>query len=121
MDTIANLIVSIRNAEMASLKSLVTPNFKVGRAVLDILKENGYIESYLEDGQNLMITLPQSTKVHSYRRISKPGRRLYVGSKDIPLVRGGSGLLILSTPEGVLSGKEARKRNIGGEILCEVF
>jgi small subunit ribosomal protein S8 len=121
MDTIANLLTSIRNAEMASHSTVTVPTSKMKKAIVEILKENGYVGASTEENGSLTINLIKTEKLRSYRRISKPGRRMYTDAKKIPTVLGGRGLIILSTPEGVLSGKEARKRGIGGEIICEVY
>lgn len=125
MDTLSNLLTSIRNAEMARHTALTVPHSKMSAAVLEVLKTNGYITSYKTEGegvqQKLAIELPQPVKVHSYRRISKPGRRLYTPVSEIPIVIRGLGMVILSTPKGVMSGKQAKKQNLGGELICEVY
>jgi small subunit ribosomal protein S8 len=121
MDHIANLITSIRNAEMVRHSALTVPNSKLSRAVLDVLKERGMVTSYEAAERTIDITLPQPVSLHHYKRVSKSGRRIYTNSHTIPIVQRGFGSVIISTSEGVMSGQEARKRKIGGEILCEIY
>jgi len=121
MDHLSNLITSIRNAEMVRHTQLTAPNNKLSRAVLDVLKETKYVSSYAVEEQKLVIKLAQPVKLHHYKRVSKPGRRVYRPAGNIPLVMRGFGMVIVSTPEGVMTGDQARKRKIGGEILCEVY
>lgn len=126
MDTIANLITSIRNAEMAGHKSLTVPNSKIALNLLEILKEQRYLKGYTvkEDiqFQPIEITLQANLdEAHHYRRISKPGRRMYVNHKTIPSVRRGNGLVVISTSLGLLTGSDAKKKGVGGEIICEVY
>ncbi|MEI6477877.1 MAG: 30S ribosomal protein S8 [bacterium] len=121
MDTIANLLTSIRNAEMARLQTVLTPTSKLRKAVATILQKEGYIAGLEEVDGKLKITLGAKGKRHTYKRVSKLGRRVYVGVGKIPLILGGKGMVIISTSEGVLSGREARKRKLGGELICEVY
>ena len=125
MDTISNLITSIRNAEMASHASVTVPSSKIAQHVLEILKAKGYIAGYVvkeaKPQSVIEIGLIRPRIVHHYRRISKPGRRVYVPCSEIPKVLNGLGMVILSTSQGVMAGQEARKRKIGGELLCEVY
>ena len=125
MDTLSNLLTSIRNAEMAHHSSLAVPFSKVSLGVLEVLKRNKYITSYSTEGegahQKIAIELSNPVTVHHYKRISKPGRRLYTPVAEIPTVIRGLGMVILSTPNGIMSGKEAKKQNVGGELICEVY
>lgn len=121
MDTIGNLLTSLRNAEMAGHTVTTVPASRFSLSVLAILKENSYIKDYVVSENRIDITLNGGSSRHSYRRISKPGRRLYVEADRIPSVRSGTGMVILSTSKGVLSGKTARKEKLGGELLCEVY
>lgn len=121
MDHLSNLITSLRNAEMVRKSQLTVPNAKHSRAVLDVLIAKGYVSSYLEQERELTITLPTPVLLHTYKRISKPGRRIYVDSHAIPRVLRGLGSAILSTSLGVMADDEARKRKVGGEVLCEVY
>jgi small subunit ribosomal protein S8 len=121
MDTISNLLTSLRNAELASHASTTVPDTKLSRAVLGVLTENGFVGAFSAENGNLTVPLTQPSIRHHYKRISKPSRRVYVGSLKIPTVRQGLGTVILSTSAGVLSGAAARKQRLGGELLCEVY
>lgn len=121
MDTIANFLTSIRNAEMAGHGTVTVPTFKIAEAIAIILKDSGFITGSSVEDKKLTLNLQKRAKAHHIKRISKPGRRMYVDAKSIPTILGGRGIVILTTPEGVLSGKEARKRHLGGELLCEVY
>jgi len=128
-DPIGDMLTRIRNAGMARKPDVVMPSSKILVAIADILKQEGYIQDYQvieKKPQNqLRIVLRYGPdKRHTIRelkRISKPGRRVYAGKDEIPRVRSGLGIAIVSTPQGVMSGYEARRRGIGGEVLCTVF
>jgi small subunit ribosomal protein S8 len=128
-DPISDMLTRIRNAGMARKATVVMPSTKVLVAIAKILKEEGYIGEYNvieKHPQNqLELTLrygpDKKHTIHELRRISKPGLRVYAGKDQIPRVRSGLGIAIVSTPQGVLTGYEARKRGIGGEVLCTVF
>ena len=128
-DPISDMLTRIRNGGMARKADVTMPSTKVLVAIARILKEEGYIgdfEVIEKRPQNtLKITLRYGTdKRHSIReirRVSKPGLRIYAGKDAIPRVKSGLGIAIVSTPEGVLTGYEARRRGIGGEVLCTVF
>ncbi|HEY7034274.1 MAG TPA: 30S ribosomal protein S8 [Thermomicrobiales bacterium] len=128
-DPISDLLTRIRNAGMARKAEVLMPSTKVLVAIVEILKQEGYIADYevLEKRpQNqLRIALRYGPdKRHTIReikRVSKPGLRVYAGKNDIPRVRSGLGIAVVSTPQGVMTGYEARKRGIGGEVLCTVF
>ncbi len=128
-DPISDMLTRIRNGGMARKAEVVMPSTKVIVAIAQILKQEGYIADFEvieKRPQNaLKINLRYSPdKRHSIReikRISKPGLRIYAGKEAIPRVRSGLGIAIVSTPEGVLTGYEARRRGIGGEVLCTVF
>jgi small subunit ribosomal protein S8 len=122
MDPIGNLLTSIRNAEAARHSELNVPFSKTSMAVLGILKDNGYIESFkdTDDAQKrIVIQLVEGIK-HKYKRLSTPGRRLYTSSRDIPIVLRGLGMVVVSTSKGMMTGKDARKQQLGGELICEV-
>ena len=128
-DPISDMLTRIRNGGMARKADVVMPSTKVIVAIAKILKEEGYIADFevteKRPQDSLKITLRYSAdKRHSIReikRISKPGLRVYAGREAIPRVRSGLGIAIVSTPEGVVTGYEARRRGIGGEVLCTVF
>ena len=123
MDTLSNLLTSIRNAEMVRHTQLTVPAAKLSLAVLAILKAKKYVANFSanEAERTITISLPEPVQTHHYKRISKPGRRMYVNSHTIPTVMGGFGIAIISTSQGVLASSEARKRKVGGEILCEIY
>lgn len=128
-DPISDMLTRIRNAGMARKAEVLMPSTKVLVAIADVLKAEGYIDDFqvIEKlpQNNIKLTLRYGAdKKHSIReikRISKPGLRIYAGKEAIPRVKSGLGIAIVSTPEGVLTGYEARRRGIGGEVLCTVF
>ena len=128
-DPISDMLTRLRNAGMARQTETTMPATKILVAIAKILKEEGYIADYQEIDRRpqnqLRVTLRYSDdKRHTIRelkRVSKPGLRVYAGKNQIPRVRSGLGIAIVSTPEGVLTGYEARRRGIGGEVLCTVF
>lgn len=123
-DPIADMLTRIRNAQSSHIVELVMPHSKIKQAIAIILQKEGYIKSskVVKNGafSNLQITLLTSDSISSLKRISKPGRRIYAKANEIPTVLGGRGLIIISTPQGIMSGVEARKAGLGGEIICEV-
>jgi small subunit ribosomal protein S8 len=126
MDPIGNLLTSIRNAELAGHTTLTVRFSKLNLAILEILRKTGFIAEFKEitaddKKKDIALTLPEPLERHHYRRLSKPGRRLYVDAGRIPTVLRGLGIVVLSTPEGVMTGKEARKRGIGGEVMFEAY
>lgn len=128
-DPISDMLTRIRNAGMARKSETSMPSTKVLVAIAKILKEEGYIADYQvieKKPQNqLLVQLRYGPdKRHTIReikRVSKPGLRVYAGKNSIPRVKSGLGVAIVSTPQGVLTGYEARRRGIGGEVLCTVF
>ena len=128
-DPISDMLTRIRNAGMARKAEVMMPSTKVIVAIAKILKDEGYIADYevIEKRPQNAIRIALrygADKRHSIReikRVSKPGLRIYAGKEAIPRVRSGLGIAIVSTPEGVLTGYEARRRGIGGEVLCTVF
>lgn len=129
MDPIGDMFTRIRNGQMRFLASIDVPASNFRQNILDILKNEGYINNYyIEKLENNKINLKVDLKyyegtpvIKEIRRISKPGRRVYSRATSIPKVMNGLGLAILSTPKGVMSDNDARKNNIGGEIICRVF
>lgn len=122
-DTIADLLVRISNAQMADKQQTFIPYSKFKMQILAVLKNEGYIADFKADKENgnIEVTLLSGVKpFEKIRRTSKPGRRVYVKSKEIPRPRG-YGMVIMSTSKGVLSGNQAKKIGLGGEIICEVF
>ena len=127
-DPLGDMLTRIRNALMRNKRTVSTPASALRRRVLEVLKSEGYIRDYAEvehsSGQKeLEIELKYyegDSVIQHIKRISKPGRRVYSGVKDIALVQNGLGIAILSTPQGVMSDTSAREANVGGEILCHV-
>ena len=128
-DPIGDMLTRIRNAQMRGKSTVLTPASKLRAWVLDVLADEGYIRGYEKtsstDGHSAIeISLKYFDGVpviKELKRISKPGRRVYLGVKDIPQVRQGLGVSIVSTPQGVMSDANARAKNVGGEVLCTVF
>jgi len=129
MDPIANMLTSIRNAQAVEHKSVRVPYSKVNFGISGILKSEGWIgniELKKKEKRNLLILTLKYTEdgrsmISGLRRVSKLGKRIYVKRNNIKDVRNNYGLAILSTPQGIMTGKEARKRGVGGEVLCEVW
>ena len=129
LDPIGDLLTRIRNAYLARAEKVSLPYSRVKEDILKILKKNKYISDFevidLDAGKkDIEVTLNNVRKtlyVPTFRRVSKPGQRIYLGSKDIRKSRNGKGIFIVSTPKGVVTGYEARSLNVGGELLCEVY
>ena len=124
-DPISDMLTRIRNANNALLPLVNVPHSKM--SIAGILKREGYIQDFSVEGQlpkELKLKLKYQGKksvIEGLRRISTPGLRRYVGSTDIPRVRGGLGVAVLSTSEGLMTGNQARKKNLGGELLCYIW
>jgi small subunit ribosomal protein S8 len=125
-DPVGDMLTRIRNAQMRGKSTVSTPASKLRAWVLDVLADEGYIRGYEKtsstDGHGAIeISLKYFDGIpviKELKRISKPGRRVYLGVKDIPQVRQGLGLSIVSTPQGVMSDANARAKNVGGEVIC---
>jgi small subunit ribosomal protein S8 len=127
-DPLGDMLTRIRNGQRAKKDSVLTPASKLRANVLEVLKREGYIRGYSEEElaghAGLRVELKYfegQPAIKHVARVSKPGRRVYSGSSDLPRVRNGLGIVIVSTPKGVLSDAEARDQNVGGEVLAEVF
>lgn len=128
-DPIADMLTRIRNASRVQHKQVVVPSSKLKVAIAAILKAEGFIENFgVTDEKpqpNLIMRLKYTGRgdavITGLERVSKPGKRVYTGFQDIPWVRAGLGITILSTPKGLMTGREARKARLGGEILCNVW
>ena len=123
-DPIADMLTRIRNAHLALHKEVSVPRSKMKEAMASILKQEGYVEDVTVDDRNITIALKYvkgRPAITGLKRISKPGRRVYVGAHQIPRVQNGLGLCILSTSRGVLDGMTAHADKTGGELLCEVW
>lgn len=125
-DPISDLLVRIQNASLVRHERVIMPSSRLKAAVAATLKKGGYINEFDTDktAHTLKLTLSYSNgkpAISGFKRISKPSRRLYYSVNDIKPVKRGNGLLVLSTPAGVLSGKEARMQKVGGEALFEIW
>ncbi|MCU0770754.1 MAG: 30S ribosomal protein S8 [Verrucomicrobia bacterium] len=126
-DPIADMLTRIRNASRALLPSVEIPHSKMKESLARLLLKEGYVAEVGVEGdkaKRLKLKLKYTGRrgvIEGLRRVSRPGLRNYVGSTKIPRVRGGLGVAVISTPEGVMSGHEARRKNLGGEVVCYVW
>ncbi len=131
-DPIADMLTRIRNALMRQHEAVSIPHSNMKEAVARVLKEEGYIEDFevLPETPRPILRLKlkyvgdrrhRRSVITNLERVSKPGRRLYVGKDDIPWVLNGMGIAVLTTPRGVMTGQTARMKGIGGEVLCKVW
>jgi small subunit ribosomal protein S8 len=124
-DPIADLLNRIRNAEKARKDVLAVPFGRQKMDILQVLKNRGFIADFKKEKSgnfdDLVITLNQGKTGITLKRISKPGQRIYIKSTEVKKVNGGLGVAIISTPKGIISGEEAVKAGVGGELLCEVY
>ena len=127
-DPLGDLLTRIRNGQRAKKDSVLSPASKLRVCVLDVLQREGYIRGYSEEQMGPAAGVRIELKyfegqpaIKHVARVSKPGRRVYSGSTELPRVMNGLGITIVSTPRGVLSDAEAREQNVGGEVLAEVF
>lgn len=126
-DPISDMLIRIKNAYLARKEEVVFPYSKMKLAIADILKSNGYVRDAKVIGEpqkEIKVELLYKNKqsaMQEVRRVSKPGRRIYAAAKDLASVKSGFGISIVSTPKGLMTGKDARKANVGGEIICEVY
>jgi small subunit ribosomal protein S8 len=128
MDQISNMIIMMKNAGLAGKESVIFPSSKLKEAICNCLKKEGYVAKVSKKTRKdfpvlevELIYTDKKPKITEVQRISKQSRRVYFQMKDIHSVKSGSGLLVLSTPKGILSGKEARKEQVGGEALFRVW
>lgn len=129
-DPIADMLARIRNAVMARHDRVVIPASKLKGTIADVLKSEGYVADVARDTEEsglevLSITLKygkdKAPAIEGIERVSKPGRRVYVRAQDIPKVRSGLGIAVLSTSRGIMSDRQARKVGVGGELLCQIW
>jgi len=126
-DPISDMLTRIRNAGNAQLPSIELPHSRIKESVAKLLQQQGYITDVSVEGdtkKKLKMRLKFNGKksvIEGLKRISKPGLRRYVGATEIPRVRGGLGVAIVSTSEGLLTDQQARKKNLGGELLCYIW
>ena len=127
-DTISDMLTRIRNAIAVGKGEVSLPYSKIKFSVARILAKNGFIASVDSDGKGkdkkIVIVINEhdsNPKITEIDRLSRPGRRLYVKAKEIPKVKSGRGIVIVSTPKGVMSGDDAKKSSVGGELICKVY
>ena len=128
-DPIADFLTRVRNSSNSRNRRAVMPSSRAKVALAKILVEEGFISGYSVTGDdarpNLIIGMKYSDKgqpvITGLERVSRPGRRMYTGFRNIPLVRSGLGINIVSTPQGIMSGSQARRERVGGEIMCNVW
>ena len=127
-DPLGDMLTRIRNGQRAKKDTVLSPASNLRTRVLEVLQREGYIRGFSEDetGKHKQVRIELKyfegePAIKHVARVSKPGRRIYSGSKELPTVRNGLGITIVSTPRGVLSDAEARAQNVGGEVLAEVF
>jgi small subunit ribosomal protein S8 len=129
-DTIGDMLTRIRNANMARHQTTEVPSTKMTRNVATVLKSEGYITDFAEDGEGvkrrLVITLKYRGRnrqpiINTLKRVSKPGLRVYSNRQDLPRVLGGIGIAIISTSSGLMTDREARRTGLGGEVVCYVW
>ncbi|MDH5739240.1 MAG: 30S ribosomal protein S8 [Nitrospira sp.] len=128
-DPIGDLLVRLKNGAQRRFETVTVPTSKLKRGILEILKREGYVDSIADEVRDghpvlnvrLRYIAEGQPMITGMERISKPGRRVYVGSEDIKKVRNGIGLSILSTSKGIMTDQESRKSHLGGEVLCSVW
>ena len=127
-DPIADMLTRIRNAAAAGLEKVAIPLSKEKKAVAEVLKEEGYLSSVSVEGEGaksqIVVVLKYAgvkAVIEGIERVSKSSCRVHCGSREIPRVRNGLGIVVLSTPKGIMSGRKAAQENVGGEILCRVW
>ena len=127
-DPIADMLTRIRNAILVRKNEIVLPHSKVKQSVAELLKANGFVNDVrvtdASIGKSLHITINgehENARITEIQRLSKPGRRYYVGAQDIPAVKRGRGIVIVSTSKGLMTGDEAKQAKVGGELICKVY
>ena len=124
-DPIADMLTRIRNGINSGKTEMIVPYSKLKASIAEILQANGYLGkvTVAQEGtfKQLALQLNGDSQPESLVRVSKPGRRIYAKANEIPSVRTGKGIVILSTPAGIMTGKEARTKGVGGELICKVY
>ena len=128
MDPISEMLSAIRNAQAVLKPTVVVPFSEFKNGIVKVLEKEGFIEKAEKKGKKAKKTLEITLRykdnipmISGLRRVSKPGQRIYIGSGKIRRVKGGYGIAIISTPKGLLTNKEAKRQNIGGELICEIW
>lgn len=129
-DTIADMLTRIRNANLARHQTVEIPATKMTRSIAQVLKDEGFVADYSEEGEGIQQRLVLSLKykgknrqpiIRNLTRVSKPGLRVYSNRKELPRVLGGIGIAIISTSSGIMTDRDARRRGVGGEVLCYIW
>lgn len=120
-DPIADMLTRIRNASILRKEQVIVPTSKLKLEILRVLKSEGYIADFKTDENGGITYVNLNNAMEKMMRVSKPGRRVYTGKDKIPVILQGRGLVVISTSKGVMSGKEAKKQGLGGELLCKVW
>ncbi|MBF2089259.1 MAG: 30S ribosomal protein S8 [Leptolyngbya sp. DLM2.Bin15] len=129
-DTIADMLTRIRNASLARHQVTEVPSTKMTRSIAQVLRDEGFIADFTEDGEGvkrkLMISLKYQGRSHqpiinTLKRVSKPGLRVYASCKELPRVLGGIGVAVISTSSGIMTDRDARRKGLGGEVLCYIW
>lgn len=127
-DPISNLIISLKNASLQGIEEITVPYSKIKNNILEVLKKEGYISDFEKKGKDIKKKLKVelkydsgSPKINDVKRLSKFSKRVYKGVNEIYPVKNGYGILVLSTPKGVISDRDARKQKVGGEALFEIW
>ena len=128
MDQLSNMIIMMKNASKANKESVILPYSNLKNAIAACLEKEGYIKSFAKKTRKgfpvlevELLYVDKAPKINDVERISKQSRRVYFGMRDINKVKGGYGILVLSTPKGILSGRDARKEQVGGEALFKIW
>lgn len=123
-DSVANMLTTIKNGYMAGKLEVLVPLGKHKLAIAKILSAAQFVGLVEKSGNIIKIELAyenQKPKIHDIKKVSKPGLRIYIKSKNIKKIKGGKGLILISTPQGVMSGGDARAKKLGGEVICKVW
>ena len=127
-DPISDMLARIRNANAVNITDITLPYSSIKEAVAKVLADSNYIISVSSSGKGkdkvlslVLSSSSQSPKITSIKRLSKPGRRIYTSVKEIPRIKHGRGMVIISTAKGIMSGEQAKTNQIGGELICEVY
>jgi len=127
-DPIADMLTRIRNAILVQKREISLPHSNIKQSVAEVLQKNGFLSGVkvveASIGRELVITINgegENAKITEITRLSKPGRRVYYAAKDIPTIKRGRGIVVVSTSKGLLTGKEAKAQHIGGELICSVY
>jgi small subunit ribosomal protein S8 len=127
-DPIADMLTRIRNAQRAGHEMVDVPCSRMKTEITRLLKREGYVSDYVAEGEGrrklrvyLKYDASRAPVIRGVRRVSRPGRRLYTAARDVPRVLGGMGIVVLSTSQGVMTGADAKRQNLGGEILCKIW